>query len=75
MIGYSVGMVEANKEASIKNLGVRLGRMCIKQGIPVAVVAKHCEVSRTAVYNWFRGTAQPKKSKEPAIHQLLGSVQ
>lgn len=75
MIGYSVGMVEANKEASIKNLGVRLGRMCIKKGIPVAEVAKHCKVSRTAVYSWFRGEAHPKKSLEPVIHQLLGTAQ
>jgi transcriptional regulator with XRE-family HTH domain len=75
VIGYSVGITEANKEASIKNLGVRLGRLCIKKGIPVSAVANYCSVSRTAVYNWFSGKAHPKKSKEPAIYKLMSAEQ
>jgi len=33
--GYSFDLVEANKRASAKNIGVALGRVCIKARIPV----------------------------------------
>jgi len=55
MIGYSQQLVKANKKASIKKLGVQLGRHCISRGISVIEVAEHFKVSRTAVYAWFKG--------------------
>ena len=53
--GYSQSLVDANKKANAKSLGVALGRLCIKHGVPVTEVAKELEVSRMAVYNWFWG--------------------
>ena len=58
MIGYSQQLVKANKKASIKKLGVQLGRHCISRGIPVADVAIAFNVSRTAVYAWFKGESE-----------------
>ena len=55
MIGYSQQLVKANKKASIKKLGVQLGRHCISRGSSVIEVAEHFKVSRTAVYAWFKG--------------------
>jgi transcriptional regulator with XRE-family HTH domain len=54
--GYSARLIALNKKASAKLAGVRLGRMCIKQDIPVAAVAAKLGVSRQTVYNWFCGT-------------------
>ena len=55
MIGYSQKLEKLNAQANTELLGVRLGRHCIRVGIPVIDVANHFKVSRTAVYNWFMG--------------------
>jgi len=44
--GYSLRIQEANAKASKHKLGVRLGRLCIAQDIPVSVVAKCTGVTR-----------------------------
>lgn len=61
MIGYSQQLVKANKKADQKLLGVQLGRHCIKNEIPVALVANAFKVSRTAVYAWFKGESELSK--------------
>jgi DNA-binding transcriptional regulator YiaG len=65
--GYSRRIVDANKSASLDSLGVRLGRLCIKEDISVAAVAETFRVSRTTVYNWFAGAKIPRKSQEDKI--------
>jgi hypothetical protein len=57
--GYSLNLVEQNSTADGRRLGVRLGRLCIKHSVPVAVVAKRFGVTRQTVYNWFRGNGEP----------------
>lgn len=72
--GYSLRVRNTNAKASIKNIGVRLGRACIKHDIPVAVVAKHMGVSRATVYNWFCGTSVPQDSTTGLIEHYLSSL-
>lgn len=58
-IGYSQSLVEANKKADPKSLGVALGRACIAHNISVVEVAEELGVSRMTIYNWFEGTHEP----------------
>ena len=53
--GYSLKLIQLNKKADPKRLGIRLGKMCIKRNVPVAEVATKLGVSRQTVYNWFEG--------------------
>ena len=57
--GYSQSLVYANKQASIKSLGVALGRVCIRADISVSEVAGFFGVSRMTIYNWFKGDSVP----------------
>ena len=34
--GYTLNLVSLNKSASARSLGVKLGRSCIKHGVPVS---------------------------------------
>ena len=74
MIGYSQKIAQANADADLSMLGVRLGRHCIKVGVSVIDVANHFKVSRTAVYNWFIGlndiSSKHKQEAEDLIDWL-----
>ena len=52
---YSERIAYAIRHADATLLGVRLGRICLAQGIPVAQVAEELGVSRKTVYAWFTG--------------------
>jgi transcriptional regulator with XRE-family HTH domain len=69
--GYSSRIVRANELADPKNIGVLLGRICIKKEFPVAVVAEHLGVSRMTIYNWFSGRMKPRSSMVPKIQDML----
>ena len=71
--GYSTRVSNLNKQANRTSLGVKLGRMCIKQDISVAEVATQLGVSRQTVYNWFVGTHVPHTDLDSAIRSLLTS--
>jgi DNA-binding transcriptional regulator YiaG len=73
--GYSLRIQEANSKASKHNLGVRLGRLCIAQDIPVAVVAKCTGVTRQTVYNWFCGTSVPHGTTTALISSYMASLE
>ena len=72
--GYSLRLVQLNREADGSNLGVRLGRLCIEHDIPVAEVAKQCSVSRVTVYSWFCGATTPQPNKLPDIKKFIESI-
>lgn len=72
--GYSMRFVTANKEASIRHIGVRLGRLCIKEDIPIQDIAKKLAVSRQSVYNWFIGTTLPHPKMREKIRILMGDL-
>jgi transcriptional regulator with XRE-family HTH domain len=71
--GYTARLVELNKQADRRLLGVRLGRVCIKHNIPVSDVASRLNVSRQTIYNWFMGTNTPRASLVYAVESLLSS--
>ncbi len=69
--GYSQNLVRTNKAASIKSLGVALGRVCIERDISVREIALAFGVSRMTIYNWFKGESIPKRSLENAIQRYI----
>jgi predicted transcriptional regulator len=72
--GYSQSLVSANKKASIKSLGVALGRVCIREDISVSHVADFFGVSRMAVYSWFKGDSVPNPEASAAIEKYIRSI-
>jgi DNA-binding XRE family transcriptional regulator len=72
--GYTLNMVEANKTANARNLGVALGRACIKAGVSVNQVAEAFGVSRMAVYNWFKGVSHPNPKLKGDIQDYITSI-
>jgi predicted transcriptional regulator len=72
--GYSQSLVYANKKASIKSLGVALGRVCIREGVSVSHVAGSFGVSRMAVYNWFKGDSVPHPDTHATIEKYMRGI-
>ena len=72
--GYSTRLIESNKAANPKLLGVRLGRACIRLRMPVAHVASTLGVSRQTIYNWFTGTSKPQNTVVDSVERLLASL-
>lgn len=72
--GYSQRLVEANRNADTKSLGVALGKLCIELGVSVNEVAKKLDVSRATVYNWFWGTSVPDAKRSDRIAKLMSSL-
>ena len=71
---YSLSIMLLNQQAEQNRLGVKLGKKCIKLGIPVAEVAGRVGVSRQTVYNWFIGAYDPKPELATVITQLLRNL-
>ena len=74
MAGYSLNLMLVNKAADGKHIGVALGRICIKTGLPVSVVARRFKVSRQTVYNWFEGRVTPNNQVTEPIKQLITTL-
>lgn len=73
--GYTLRLAELNKRAdSRKFIGVRLGRLCISKGVPVAEVAHTLKVSRQTIYNWFVGDSSPLPIYEKRIKKLADKI-
>lgn len=72
--GYSMKWAERNARADDELLGVKLGRACIHNDVPVAVVAAQLKVSRQTVYNWFCGAYSPKLTSVKAVTALITSL-
>ena len=72
--GYSQNLVEANKRANARFLGVALGRICIRKRISVRQIAERFGVSRMTVYNWFRGANSPHSNYTEAIQRYMKSI-
>lgn len=69
--GYSYRLVQANRAADPKHIGVRLGKICMSLNIPVSEVAKSFGVSRMTIYTWFTGGGVPHKDKIVLIEKFL----
>lgn len=72
--GYSQRLIEANKKADGKSLGVALGRVCIKQNISVSELADKLGVTRATIYNWFWGLRTPDRKRSAEIERLLAKL-
>jgi len=72
--GYSLRIRDLNARADKRKLGVRLGRICIKKGVPVLVVAKRMGVTRATVYNWFCGASSPQASLISRIEAYIAEL-
>jgi DNA-binding transcriptional regulator YiaG len=73
-VGYSLRIVELNRSADEELLGVALGRACIRNNMPVSVLAARLGVSRQTVYNWFVGTSKPSSNTKNKIEALLTTL-
>ena len=69
--GYTLNLVSLNKSASARSLGVKLGRICIKHGVPVVEVAERLGVSRQSVYGWFAGRTKPSVHVTARIEKFI----
>jgi DNA-binding transcriptional regulator YiaG len=72
--GYSQRIVERNRQASDRLIGVRLGRVCIEQQVPVSVVAREFKVTRQTVYNWFSGVSSPADTLRARMDVYLANL-
>jgi hypothetical protein len=72
--GYSLSLVEANRQVNSRHLGVALGRVCIKARVPVMDVADYFGVSRQGIYNWFKGVSHPRPHLTPQIEKYMEQI-
>ncbi len=73
-IGYSLKVLKSNNAADPNHVGVRLGRACIDNDIPVVLVADRFGITRQTVYNWFVGTSMPPSEKVGAINRFIADL-
>jgi len=64
-------LIERNKKADRRHLGVAVGRLCIAQSIPVSDVADRLGVSRMTIYNWFMGLHEPQAAYVSAVTEYV----
>lgn len=72
--GYSTRLIEANRRANPRLLGVRLGRVCIKHKIPVSKVVSMLGVSKQTVYNWFVGINSPQRVIADSVEAFISKI-
>ena len=71
MIGYSQQTVRRNRDADGRLIGVKLGRYCVANEIPVSDVMAYFDVTKQTVYNWFAGTHVASKRHTKLISEFL----
>jgi hypothetical protein len=69
--GYHKATFDAVTKSDSDSLGVQLGKLCVTKNIPVTDVAAFFNVSRQAVYLWFKGKCRPKKELQEKIEKLV----
>ena len=74
MHNYSVKVVALNAAANEDLLGVRLGRLCISNNIPVIAVARNLNVSKATVYKWFSGKVDISKHLRASAQGYYSSI-
>lgn len=73
--GYSLRIADLNKKADGTLLGVKLGRLCIKNNVPVVEVSTKLGVSRQTVYNWFIADTYVHKDLVDAVKEYIAVLQ
>lgn len=72
--GYSVKLVNLNKAANGRKLGVKLGRACIAADISVSAVARRLGVSKQTIYNWFTGVVEPSTDRAAKVQAYIDKL-
>ena len=57
--GYSHGVVTAVAALDPASVWGSFMQTCVKQGVPIAQIARDLRVSRPTVYSWLTGQFQP----------------
>lgn len=70
--GYSSGLVALVNASDQSLLCVRFAQHCIKNDISASAVAEMFNVTRTAVYAWFKGEYEPSFAHRERMHDMLG---
>jgi hypothetical protein len=73
--GYSLRIADLNKKADGSLLGVKLGRVCVKNNVPVVEVSTKLGVSRQTVYNWFIADTYVHKDLVDAVKEYIAVLQ
>ena len=69
--GYNPATVKTNRAANGHRIGVKLGRFCIKNGIPVEVAAHSLGVTKWTIYRWFSGASEPHRTHGRLIKKFI----
>ena len=69
--GYSAGLVKIIEGSDPSLLTTRFAKFCVANNISVAQVGTHFGVSRTAVYEWFKGTNTPRAKHAQMMEALM----
>jgi hypothetical protein len=73
--GYSLRIADLNKKADGTLLGVKLGRVCIKNNVSVVEVSAQLRVSRQTVYNWFIADTYVHKELVDEVKEYIAVLQ
>lgn len=74
-VGYSVITANEIRNANPNLLGVQLGKVCLKNDIPVKDVAEFFGVTRMTVYNWFKGRVVVSGKYVERMNKLIEKLQ
>lgn len=74
MQGYTIRVAQGIKEADGNLTGVKLGRVCLAQDIPVSTVAEALGVTRQTIYYWFLGRSEPRGPACEAIEAYIANL-
>lgn len=70
--GYSLRVAKYLEQGDPENIGVQLGRYCLKHDISSSQIAAQLGVTKMTIYNWFSGRPVRKPDHIAAIKALLG---
>lgn len=69
--GYASRFIKAVNSADTNKLGVQLGNLCIENDIPAQDVAEHFGVTRTTIYNWFKGLTNVTPAHQEIVAKAI----
>jgi hypothetical protein len=70
---YSDFYLRSLSKTSLATLGIELAKVCVKCNLPMTYVAATLGVSKTAVYNWFRGAGM-RESYHARVERLMAII-
>lgn len=72
--GYTTKFIQAVNDADQTKIGVRLGKICIENDIPVIDVANFLKVTRMTVYHWFKGKTNVLGQYQDQVEKLIAKL-